>query len=173
MITFHCNESLYARQSNPLLPHAGDVIHPVLRLVRDRACQTNDTCNVLYTAHSNHCFKTMNSYPSLRSLDPHYNSLYWCTYTFIKVGQQYFTQTGSLVPPRPLCFQRAWYATTRDPRSTQPRHAFIGRGQCTKPTSQRTSTFNNLGWSKVKCSSVYRLHHEVKVSTWFCGSRAV
>ena len=36
------------------------------------------------------------------------------------------------------------------------RHDLIGRGQCTEPSSQRPLTFNNLCWSKVKCSSVSR-----------------
>ena len=33
---------------------------------------------------------------------------------------------------------------------TTYRHDLIGRGQCTEPSSQRPSTFNNLCWSKVK-----------------------
>ena len=40
---------------------------------------------------------------------------------------------ASLVPPYQalflLCFERAWYAITRDPR-----HDLIGRGQCTDPS---------------------------------------
>ena len=36
-----------------------------------------------------------------------------------------------------LCFERAWYAITRD---------LIGRGHCTEPSSQRPRTFNNLCW---------------------------
>ena len=35
-----CDESLYARRPDPRLPRAGDVTHPVLRLIRGRACQT-------------------------------------------------------------------------------------------------------------------------------------
>ena len=59
---------------------------------------------------------------------------------------------GSLVLPGPLfiCFSEGLVRNHK----TQPRHDLIGRGQCTEPSSQRPSTFNNLGWSKVKCGSV-------------------